>query len=87
LLLAASGEGLEVTDKRRDSGFSGTYFSGVPKTLSEIYLLETSLFEVFLGAFTLWFVSLRFIFWGISLREFSLPEKFSYLFFRCLCNT
>jgi hypothetical protein len=43
-----------LTNKERDSGFGGTYFSVLPKTLSGIYLVEISLFGVFLGVFTLW---------------------------------
>jgi hypothetical protein len=52
---------------KRDSGFSDTYFSVLPKTLSGIYLVEISLFEVFLGAFTLWFDLFEIYPSGISL--------------------
>jgi len=38
-----------------------------PKTLSGIYLVEISLFEVFLGVFTLWFDLIEIYLFGISL--------------------
>jgi hypothetical protein len=65
-------EGENPRPTKRDSGFGGTYFSVLPKTLSGIYLVEISLFEVCLGVFTLWFLSLRVIFLGyLSERVFS----------------
>jgi hypothetical protein len=42
-------EGENPRPTKRDSGFGGTYFSVLPKTLSGIYLVEISLFEVCLG--------------------------------------
>jgi hypothetical protein len=51
----------------RDSGFGGTYSSVLPKTLSEINLVEISLFAVFLGVFTLWSDPFEIYLFGISL--------------------
>jgi hypothetical protein len=52
---------------KRDSGFGGTCFSVLPETLSEIHLVQISLFEVFLGVFTLWFDLSEIYLSGISL--------------------
>jgi len=52
---------------KRDSRFDGTYFSVFPETPSGIYLVEISLFEVFLGVFTLWFDLIEIYLFGISL--------------------
>jgi hypothetical protein len=51
----------------RDSGFGGTYSPVFPKTLSEINLVEISLFAVFLGVFTLWSDPFEIYLFGISL--------------------
>ncbi len=71
--------GGEITDQQsRDSEFDGTRFSILPQTLWS-YLVEISLFGIFLKGFTLRLVPRR----SISLSDFSLPERVSYLF-RCL---
>jgi hypothetical protein len=51
---------------KRDSGFGGPCFSVFPETLSEIHLVQISLFEVFLGVFTLWFDLIEIYLFGIS---------------------
>jgi hypothetical protein len=60
-------EGENPRSIKRDSGFGGTYFSVPRKTPSGIYLVEMSLFEVFLGVFTLWFDLSEIYLFGISL--------------------
>jgi hypothetical protein len=67
-LKSADSEREQISDQQRETADLVVLISqDSPKTPSGIYLVEISLFEVFLGVFTLWSDLFEIYLFGISL--------------------